>query len=885
MATRAEIGEQGWPLVQRLANARLLVTNRNAKGEETAELVHEALIREWGELQAWLAEDREFQTWKQRTRAVMAVEAANQLDEPTALQGARLLEAKRWLTERGADIDDPLRAFIAVSVAADERQRQAEEAARQRELANAQALAEAEHRRAESEARGRRRLIWLSVGLVLLVVIAVLAALIAYNAQQTAEAERKRAEENARTALARQLSAQAINAQETQIDLALLLNQESLRLNTSARDNAELLLKTAVDPRLRKIMYGVNGAIYGVRLQADGESVLAHNEFGNVLLWDGETGQQSTMLPSTDTEPQGVVLSPQGGRMATWRNGVITVRDAETTDPLYELTSPAGVGLYTIAFSTDGSRIVSYWEDGKFRLWDAQSGALLDEVAVDLAERDLLTVASPDGHIVLLAGEKDNKPLLTLWDIATDQAAATLPQNHTDSIHQATVSPDGSLLATASVDGSVRLWDAKTGEQRGEPLLGHKARVLFAAFSPDGKTLVSGGTDDQVILWDVASGKQIGRPLLGHSNWVRTGVFSRDGTKLITGDNDGRVFIWEIGMNHELRGHDDRVRAALFSPDESTLVTAGFDKQLIIRDAKTFTVERQVATEHQNAILNAAYSPNGETFATVDAGGMLILWDTATWTARHVLTSTVQDQLVGLAFSPDSKLVATGAFNGIVDVRNVATGESVVEPFPAHSNGWAMSLLFSPDGQRLYSGSSDQTIRIWDTATYTAIGEPLRGHTNRVNDLTLSPDGKTLVSADSDETIRTWDAVTGEPVGEPLLGHDSPVWNVSFRTVGDRLALVSLGGDGNIIWWDWETRTPLRPPLRTNQETEWMRLSADGRRILISFMDSVVRVIDVDPASWAGRACQIANRNLTEAEWAYYLPDLPYKATCFPDSN
>jgi WD40 repeat protein len=137
-----------------------------------------------------------------------------------------------------------------------------------------------------------------------------------------------------------------------------------------------------------------------------------------------------------------------------------------------------------------------------------------------------------------------------------------------------------------------------------------------------------------------------------------------------------------------------------------------------------------------------------------------------------------------------------------------------------------------------------------------------------------------LVSACSDESIRAWDANTGEPVGERLLGHGKQVWSVNFRTVGDRLALVSSGGDGKIIWWDWETRMPLRPPLPTGQESEWMRVSADGERILISFTNPVAWVIDADLLPWPERACAIANRNLTAAEWDYYLPDRPYQSTC-----
>jgi WD40 repeat protein/DNA-binding SARP family transcriptional activator len=884
MATRSEIGEERWPLVQRLADARLLVTNHNPRTGETAELVHEALIREWRRLQAWLNLDREFQTWRQRTRTALTLWQENPNDETNLLQGARLLEAERWMAERADEITVQHRDFIAASVAARERRTLAEEVARQRELESAQALAKIEHARAEDEARGRRRLTWLTFVLVVVAVIAALTAVLAFRAQQSADAERANAEETARIALARQLSAQAINAQETQIDLALLLNHESLRLSPGPRDSAELLLKTDLDPRLRRIMYGVNGAIYGVHLQADEASVLAHNEFGSVLLWD-ENGRQNTLLAATVEEQQGVVFSPRGSRVATWRGGgPITVRDGETTAPLFEIASPDG-GLYNIAFSQDDSRLVVFWENERFQIWETESGALVEEFTVgeyatNLVKQSMPAVVTPDGHVIVLADEKDNIPLIVLWDIAADEAVATLPQNHTDEVHQVSVSPDGNLLATASYDGSVRLWDTTTGAQHGEALLGHTARALSVAFSPDGSTLVSGGADDQAILWDVATGQQKGAPLRGHSNAVRAGAFSTDGAMLVTGDSDGRALVWDVGMIQELRGHSDRVRAMLLSPDERTLVTAGFDKEIIVRDAATLRIERQIATDHQNAILNAAYSPDGATFATVDAGGLLVLWDTATWTPRHVLRSEVQNQLLGLAFSPDSQRVATGAFNGIVAVHDVITGAPVVAPFQAHENGWAMSLVYSPDGQRLYSGSSGQTIRMWDANTFAQIGEPLEGHTNWVTDLIISPDGTELVSASSDETIRVWDAQTGEPLGEPLVGHGRPVWSINFRTVNGDLALASIGADGKVIWWDWATRTPLGPPLQTGKETEWMRLSADGERLLVSFMNSVVSVIDADLTPWPERACAIANRNMTEAEWANYLPTLPYQASC-----
>jgi len=63
LAYRTDL-EQDWPLVTKLANERLVVTNKSKDGVETAELVHEALVRHWQQLRVWMEQDREFLTWR-----------------------------------------------------------------------------------------------------------------------------------------------------------------------------------------------------------------------------------------------------------------------------------------------------------------------------------------------------------------------------------------------------------------------------------------------------------------------------------------------------------------------------------------------------------------------------------------------------------------------------------------------------------------------------------------------------------------------------------------------------------------------------------------------------------------------------------------------------
>jgi WD40 repeat protein len=147
------------------------------------------------------------------------------------------------------------------------------------------------------------------------------------------------------------------------------------------------------------------------------------------------------------------------------------------------------------------------------------------------------------------------------------------------------------------------------------------------------------------------------------------------------------------------------------------------------------------------------------------------------------------------------------------------------------------SVAFSPDSQALAAGGFPRTIILWDVATSQPLGESLKGHTTSVLSVTFSPDGQTLASGSQDSTIILWDVTTRQPLGSPLIGYPEPVLSVAFSPDGKTLA--SGGQNGAIILWD------------------------------VSF------------ESWQARACSIANRNLTQAEWDKFIgPNNRYKRTC-----
>ncbi|MGB3293128.1 MAG: hypothetical protein WBB01_09085, partial [Phormidesmis sp.] len=122
LATKAELGDSRWSLVKQLADARLVVTSLDAAQQETVEVVHEALIRNWGQLQEWIEQDREFRVWQDQLRVSMQQWENARKDEGALLRGVPLAKAEENLRDRHSDLSSAEQVFIRQSLALRDRQ-------------------------------------------------------------------------------------------------------------------------------------------------------------------------------------------------------------------------------------------------------------------------------------------------------------------------------------------------------------------------------------------------------------------------------------------------------------------------------------------------------------------------------------------------------------------------------------------------------------------------------------------------------------------------------------------------------------------------------------------------------------------------------------------
>lgn len=288
--------------------------------------------------------------------------------------------------------------------------------------------------------------------------------------------------------------------------------------------------------------------------------------------------------------------------------------------------------------------------------------------------------------------------LLTLSALTQDPMTG-----HTRDVVSLAISPNGKVLASGSVDTTIRLWDPAT-RQSVATLEGHGGEVSALAFSPDSTMLASGEMYKKVKIWDVAAKKEV--QMFSDIDGAITGlVFSTDGKRLFAGTKDNSVLVWTIGADAPAK-----------------------------------------KLPHNWALQDLAMSPNGKVLATIDDGGTIHLWDTAT--LKETKSMKHADTARTIAFSADGNFIASGG-GEMVKLWDSAGNEKASAKYDANS------VAFSPDGSKLVVGTQDNLVLILG-GTDLALKSKSDKHERPVLAVVVTPDGKTAFSGSMDMTLRRW---------------------------------------------------------------------------------------------------------------------------------
>jgi WD40 repeat protein/class 3 adenylate cyclase len=847
-------------VLRRLADARLVTI-----GEGTVEVAHEALIRHWPTLRAWLDEDREGRLVHRRLTEAAREWDTTHRDSALLYRGTRLAGAGDWASVHDGELNELEREFLSTS--------------RNTELRDI----------AATRKRNRRLRILLAGALVALAG-AVVGGLLALDQRNTAR-------DIALTADAQRLGAEALT--DERLDRALLLARTGVALEETARTRGNLFAALLRSPRaaIGFVRGSADAEIFTAAVSPNGGVLAIGQAEGTVTTFDSSSrrklaeyrlgsaigaGLVQTVAFSPDGKMLAVTGPPQLPEQATL---VLDLLDANTLQRrsrvvLPPFPEPADLVVATPSFASDGRDVLVLQGTP-----DAPARSVLSRIDVRTGDLVGTPLRVGGAALDLLPMRKGRRAFVTSPDddvtYEIDTESMRVVRRHAVGGFSAALSPDGSELAVGSRDGRVRLLDLRSGVVR--PFLrGHRATVADLAFTPEGRTLVSSDFDGGVIVWDVARGER-SEELSAHRGPVWALAISPDGRTLYSAGNDGRMILWDVKRDRRLirsfalRQEFEDIqtpRGIAVSPDGETLAFTGRGGTVELLD--TVTLQRRRSVQATRGFAAAvAFSPNGRLLAVGGERGSVTLWDARTLTSAGVLrglSATVQalafspdgesiaaaevdaerprlhvwnvrrraattradtPAVTSLAFSADSRLIALAAIDGGTEIRDVRSGR-VVKSVP--TEGLSRSVAFSPDGNLLAVGQFDGDGQLYSTESWTPLGRPLVAHAQRIANVEFSRDGRSLATSSADGTVLLWDVETQEPIGSPLAVAPDTFVSAAFSPDGARLYAVST--------------------------------SRRGIRL------------ETDPEAWKRAACLVSGRRLTAREWRDALPDRPYRTVC-----
>jgi WD40 repeat protein len=443
-------------------------------------------------------------------------------------------------------------------------------------------------------------------------------------------------------------------------------------------------------------------------------------------------------------------------------------------------------------------------------------------------------ILSPDGQF-FVSTSADNTACV--WTLKGEQKYCI---THEDDVTDALITNNGTLLITASRDGSVRFWDFANGTpqdvfQLGSPILDldinprntmviagredeivtiidpnvrrivydfnfNNGAVNVVKFHPNGEWLSIGTKQGRIRTWKAKTSLLESGPR--HDAEVFNFAISSDGKVMVSvsEDSTARISRAETGRETHVLKHPDWVEDVAFSPDNSWFVTASDDK--IVRVFETATGIEKMRMYHSSFVQRVKVSPDGSWILTTGYDQTARLWDSHT--GALVLEASLDGIGSALLFSQDGKQVIVGDRNGNVTIWDISSLYARVGYI--EFDEFINRVRFDPSGNYVLINPDDKFI--WQFP-YEQITTITKGETGTVvfstSDLTslleISPDSKWIAVSENSEVNRSQGILFNTETKETfILPHTSDITSLSFNSTNQFLATTNEGNNEVYIW-------------------------------------------------------------------------------------
>jgi WD40 repeat protein len=696
--------------------------------------------------------------------------------------------------------------------------------------------------------------------------------------------------------------------------ISLAYSSDGRRLVVGGGGGAEVTnpgVVTIWDPETGKNLRTLRGhtaVVWGVAISPDGTRVASCGYDSTVRIWDVASGSEVRQL-AHPAQVFSVDFSPDGKWLASadWKTGV-RVWDAERFGEPTEYRS-AGFSFkcYTVRFSPD-SGYVGVAGETRSMVWPVGSP---NKPSATIPGNKCRAIAfSADGTRVMTAGED---AVIRVHDALGRADLFTIRTETDDNVNDVLL-PDDRRSARALPTGHLQVVDVRTGRAHLD-IVAHDTPARLVAASADGRRIVTAsghyGADStryvpgEIKVWDAANGALL-RKIDGYPAPIVDLALNCDGSLLAARDYLNTARIWDVATGQvktlvqfpdpDRKGRNLGVHV-IFTPDGNRIGVRSGTGALEIRDARTGTVLRSIPEEgfrHHFGLRDIAFSADGEWVATGDTESAIRVWDTRTGerllTLRGHATSAIA--ILGLAFNADRTRLVSAGYDHTVRIWDTRTGTGLLSlqsprlpnqlafdrdgeiltssasghatfwdgrplqapiTLPAHGEA-IYTVAFSPDGRRIAVGGVEGAIRLYDARAGTEL-PPLQGHRGSVSALAFSPDSTTLVSGGLDKVPRVWDVAASKLVRELPEG-PGPIQQALFAPNGKRFA-VSFAPDHSAGIYEAATGQPVKNPGPnwcgevTPEARKWLlwqvrdgNTTPDGRRLAV-IVGNKVEVFDL----------------------------------------
>jgi WD40 repeat protein/transcriptional regulator with XRE-family HTH domain len=842
-------------VLKALADARLITTS-----QDSAQVAHEALIREWPTLRGWLEENRDgLRLHRHLTDASQEWITSNR--EPDLLyRGVRLAQVQEWAASHKGDMNIQEVEFLEASNTLSEKEAAEREDQNRREMEAAQQLANSEHLRAESEKhraeeesraakRLRQRAIYLSIALIAAFALLLISIFFSQQASRNAvfagenltTAQAASTQAIAQQLIAQNASTQAMNEVNTRATAeAIAVSESNTRATAESQANAESAINhsLALARAAQKANQDGQGdlaialaleAVKGDQLPIEAVQVLRQVALspGIRLMLNGHHMQVNTAAISPDDRKAFSGSCAQADDKGICESGDLILWSLETGKELKHWSAHSS-WVSAVTFSKGGEMLISGGEDGSLIVWDTYTG----------------------NEIHQLVG-------------------------HTGSITSLAVDINTGALLSGSSDGTLILWDLQTGDLL-RRFVGHDSPVTAVSISSGMPMIVSGYADGMVSLWDIDSAEMI-RDIEGNGFPIEAVVINHDGSWILsTSGFDLRMIDSQTGVVKHTQSWGGMPELLALSPDENTVYIG---RTILTQfDLKNWR-EQQVFFGSSESVTALAVSRDKPLGLVGYSNGTLRLWD---------LVEQLDYQSIDTGMEPDSISASTdGKYlligNMFPDDPNLVlwdiAGGRVIQAYQGFDGVTSPgSIAISPDGQYVAAGGGYLNAPIYNLVVWELASGEVHCRLEVKNaiprSIAISPDSRWLLSGTQGNTdigeindLTLWDIQTCQFVRRFNMNENEDVTGIAFSSDG-RWAITgsAFSNPNRVILWD----------IRTGEEIHRFELAGTGFRPIFDVAfgpgDRTILGADVDSLClWDVETGEIIRRytGLSSLPWSY----------------